>query len=154
MPVYVTLIRWTDQGRKNAADLPDRVDQVTERIKQAGGKVIGNYLTMGRFDQVAVIDVPNDETAAKLALVVAGRGNAVTETMRAFTMDEVRKLKKASGRAPAGPAGAGRRAPRSAPLAAHLEPARHARSSPGWRLRRARSILAAPCAGADRPDPG
>ncbi|TMD10379.1 MAG: GYD domain-containing protein [Chloroflexi bacterium] len=93
MPVYVTLIRWTDQGRKNAADLPDRVDQVTERIKQAGGKVIGNYLTMGRFDQVAVIDVPNDETAAKLALVVAGRGNAVTETMRAFTMDEVRKLK-------------------------------------------------------------
>ncbi len=93
MPVYVTLIRWTDQGRKNAADLPDRVDQVTERIKQAGGKVIGNYLTMGRFDQVAVIDVPNDETAAKLALVVAGRGNAVTETMRAFTMEEVRKLK-------------------------------------------------------------
>lgn len=92
MPLYVTLIRWTDQGRKNAADLPDRVAQVNERIKKAGGKVHGNYLTMGRFDQVAVIEAPDDETVAKLAIVVAGRGNAATETLRAFTMEEMRKL--------------------------------------------------------------
>jgi len=92
MPVYITLIKWTDQGRKAAADLPERVAQVNQRIQQAGGKVHGNYLTMGRFDQVAVIEAPDDETVAKLALVVAGRGNAVTETMRAFTMEEMKKL--------------------------------------------------------------
>ena len=86
MPVYVTLIKWTDQG------LPARVAQVDQRIQQAGGKVLGNYLTMGRFDQVAVIEVPDDETAAKLAIVVAGRGNATTETLRAFTMEEMKKL--------------------------------------------------------------
>jgi len=92
MPVYITLIKWTDQGRKAAADLPERVAQVNQRIQQAGGKVHGNYLTMGRFDQVAVIEAPDDETVAKLAIVVAGRGNAVTETMRAFTMEEMKKL--------------------------------------------------------------
>jgi len=54
--------------------------------------VLGNYLTMGRFDQVAFLEVPDDETAAKLAIMVAGRGNATTETLRAFTMDEMKKL--------------------------------------------------------------
>ena len=63
-----------------------------QRIQQAGGKVLGNYLTMGRFDQVAFLEVPDDETAAKLAIMVAGRGNATTETLRAFTMDEMKKL--------------------------------------------------------------
>src|SRR5438105_15774270 len=86
MPVYVTLIKWTDQGRKAAADLPERVAQVNQRIQQAGGKVHGNYLTMGRFDQVAVIEAPDDETVAKLAIVVAGWGIAVSESMRGGTL--------------------------------------------------------------------
>lgn len=92
MPIFVTLIKWTDQGRKDVATLPDRIDAVKKRVEQAGGKVIGNYITMGRFDQVAITEAPDEETIAKLALVIAGRGNATTETLRGFTPDEVRKL--------------------------------------------------------------
>jgi len=92
MPVYISLIKWTDQGRSKAGSLPDRVGEVDKRIASLGGKAIGNWLTMGRFDQVAVVEAPDDETAAKLLMVVAERGNASTETLRAFTMDEVRKL--------------------------------------------------------------
>ncbi len=92
MAVFVTLIKWTDQGRKDVGTLPDRVDAVEKRVADAGGKVIANYATMGRYDQIAITEAPDDETIAKLALVIAGRGNAVTETLRCFTMDEVRKL--------------------------------------------------------------
>ena len=92
MPVYISLIKWTDQGRSKAGSLPDRVGEVDKRSASLGGKAIGNWLTMGRFDQVAVVEAPDDETAAKLLMVVAERGNASTETLRAFTMDEVRKL--------------------------------------------------------------
>jgi len=92
MATYVTLIKWTDQGRKEVASLPDRIDAVSKRVEQAGGKVIGNYVTMGRFDQVAIVEAPNDEIAGKLALMVAERGNATTETLRSFSSDEVRKL--------------------------------------------------------------
>lgn len=92
MPVYVTLIKWTDQGRKDVASLPDRAAAVTKRVEAAGGKVLGNYVTLGRFDQVAITEAPDDETVAKLVLMIAGRGNAVTETLRGFTPDEVRKL--------------------------------------------------------------
>jgi uncharacterized protein with GYD domain len=68
------------------------VGEVDKRIESMGGKSIGNWLTMGRFDQVAVVEAPDDDTAAKMLMVVAERGNAITETLRAFTMDEVRGL--------------------------------------------------------------
>lgn len=92
MPIYVQLIKWTDQGRKAVDSLPDRVEAVTQQIEQMGVKVIGHYLTMGRYDQIAIAEAPDDATVAKIAILIAGRGNATTETLRGFTMDEVREL--------------------------------------------------------------
>ena len=46
------------------------------------------YLTMGQYDAVAVIEAPDDETAAKGALITASAGNVSTETLRAFTEQE------------------------------------------------------------------
>lgn len=93
MPTYVQLLKWTDQGRKNAATIADRVDEVAKRSEaEFGIKIVGAYVTMGRYDQVVVCEAPNDEAVAKVAMLVAGRGNATTESFRAFTMDEVRAL--------------------------------------------------------------
>jgi len=92
MPIYVTLIKWTDQGRKDVANLPDRVAAVNKRLSEVGAKLVGNYVTMGHYDQIAITEAPSDEVIAKLALIIAGRGNARTETLRCFSMDEVRKL--------------------------------------------------------------
>ena len=92
MAIYVQLMKWTEQGRKNADSLPDRVEAVQKRVQDMGVKIIGHYLTMGQYDQIVICDAPDDETVAKVTLLVAGRGNVATETVRAFTMDEVRKL--------------------------------------------------------------
>jgi uncharacterized protein with GYD domain len=92
MPIYISLIKWTDQGRTKTTGLPDRVAEVNKRIESLGGKTVGNWFTMGRFDQVAVVEAPDDETAAKMLVTVAERGNAITETLRGFTMDEMRGL--------------------------------------------------------------
>jgi uncharacterized protein with GYD domain len=92
MGIYITLIKWTDQGRAKVDSLAERVGQVDKRVEALGGKVLGNYLTMGRFDQISVTEAPDDETAAKLLLIIAGRGNATTETLRAWTMEEVKGL--------------------------------------------------------------
>lgn len=93
MPTYIQLLKWTDQGRRDAATIADRVDEVVKRSEsEFGVKIIGAYVTMGRYDQVVVCEAPNDEAIAKVAMLVAGRGNATTESVRAFTMDEVRKL--------------------------------------------------------------
>ncbi|MGH2662534.1 MAG: GYD domain-containing protein [Actinomycetota bacterium] len=94
MPTYITLIKWTDQGRSKVDSLPDRVQEVEKRLTDHGAKNIGNWVTMGQYDQVAVVEAPDDATAGKLALMIAGRGNAITETLRGFTMDEVREMLK------------------------------------------------------------
>jgi uncharacterized protein with GYD domain len=41
---------------------------------------------------VAVIDAPNDEAVARLALGTAAMGNVRSETLRAFTEDEYRRI--------------------------------------------------------------
>jgi uncharacterized protein with GYD domain len=93
MPTYIQLLKWTDQGRKDAATIADRVAEVVKRSEsEFGVKIIGAYVTMGQYDQVVVCEAPNDEAIAKVAMLVAGRGNATTESVRAFTMDEVRGL--------------------------------------------------------------
>ncbi len=93
MPTYVQLLKWTDQGRMNAATIADRVDEVVKRSEaEFGIKILGAYVTMGRYDQIVVCEAPNDEAIAKVAMLVAGRGNATTESFRVFTMDEVRAL--------------------------------------------------------------
>lgn len=92
MPVYVSLVRWTDQGRTKAKDLPGRYQDGQQRIKNAGGREIGTWVTMGQYDMISVVEAPNDETMAQIALQIAGRGNAATETLRAFTVDEIAKL--------------------------------------------------------------
>ena len=41
-------------------------------------------------------EAPDDETVATLALAAGGRGNVRTETLRAFTEDEAKKLAAAT----------------------------------------------------------
>ncbi|MBI1984038.1 MAG: GYD domain-containing protein [Acidobacteria bacterium] len=92
MPTYITLAHWTQQGVEKVKDSPARLDAARKAFKALGADLKGFYLTMGRYDFVLITEAPNDETAAKAALAVASQGNVRTETLRAFTEDEYRKL--------------------------------------------------------------
>lgn len=67
MPTFVTLAKWTDEGIRNIKDSPKRRHAFEDRITSMGGKVKDAYLVMGEYDLVLVTEVPNDETAAKMA---------------------------------------------------------------------------------------
>lgn len=92
MPTYVTLIRYTEQGIKAFKDLPSRLEETRKAGEAVGAKLVAFYLTMGQYDAVVVSEAPDDETVATLALAAGGRGNVRTETLRAFTEDEAKKL--------------------------------------------------------------
>jgi uncharacterized protein with GYD domain len=57
-----------------------------------GGKIHGWYLTMGRYDAVLIAEFPNDEACARFFLSVGAQGNVTTQTMKAFTETEYRKI--------------------------------------------------------------
>lgn len=94
MPTYITLMRFTQQGVKNIKESPARLDAAKKAFKAGGGDLKHFYLTFGQYDGVIIADHPNDETAAKLALMTSSQGNVQTESFRAFTEDEYRKLIK------------------------------------------------------------
>jgi uncharacterized protein with GYD domain len=92
MPHFVTLIRYTQQGMTKIKESPTRLDAVKKAAGKAGGKIHGWYLTMGQYDAVSISEFPNDEAAAKFTLSDSALGNVTTETLKAFTEDEYRKI--------------------------------------------------------------
>jgi uncharacterized protein with GYD domain len=94
MPTYVSLLRFTEQGVKAIKDHPKRRAAAAKAIAGLGGKLVHSYLTMGRYDIVAIIEAPDDEAAAKFALMTGSQGNVSTETLRAFPEAEYDRLIK------------------------------------------------------------
>lgn len=93
MSTYIVLCKWTDQGRRESASLPERFDATSRFFTdETGGRVISAYLTFGRYDTVIVVEAPDDETLTRYLLYIGSRGYISTETMRGFTADEVRGL--------------------------------------------------------------
>lgn len=92
MATYISLLRFTQQGIKSIKDSPARVDAARKAYQAQGANLKAIYLTMGQYDIVTISEAPNDETVAKLALALGSLGNIQTETLRAFTEDEYRKI--------------------------------------------------------------
>jgi len=92
MPTYVVLANWTDQGIRAVKESPQRLDATRKAIEAAGGKLIGFYLTMGKYDEVLIVEGPSDAVAATMALGSGSQGNVRTETLKAFPEDEYRKI--------------------------------------------------------------
>jgi uncharacterized protein with GYD domain len=92
MPTYITLLCWTQQGLQSVKESPARLDRAREAIHAAGGELKAYYLTMGQYDGVAISEAPTDEVYAKTLLAIASAGAVRTETLRAFTEEDYRKI--------------------------------------------------------------
>lgn len=92
MATYITLLRYTQKGIENIKDSPARLDAAKRAFKAMGAELKEFYLVMGQYDAVVVSEGPDDETVAKLALAIGSAGAVRTETLRAFTEDEYRKI--------------------------------------------------------------
>ncbi len=92
MPSYVLLLHFTEQGIKNIKESPSRLDGVRKFFQEHGAQLKDFYLVTGQYDAVCICEVPNDEVLATLALSIGAKGNVRTETLRAFTEEEYRKI--------------------------------------------------------------
>lgn len=92
MPTYITLLRWTHKGAENIKQSPTRLDTAKKAFEAAGGRMTQFYLVMGQYDMVTISEAPDDETAAKMSLGAAASGTVQTETLRAFSEAEYRKI--------------------------------------------------------------
>ncbi len=92
MPTYISLLRWTPQGVQHLKESPSRLDAARKAFESAGVKMKNFYMVTGHYDMVIINEAPDDTAMAKAVLSVASRGSVQTETLRAFTEDEYRKI--------------------------------------------------------------
>ena len=92
MPTYISLLKYTEQGIRNIKDAPARVEQASARLAESNARIIGTWWTQGAYDAVVVTEFPDDETASAAALTLGIQGNVRTETMRAYTADEMQRI--------------------------------------------------------------
>ena len=92
MPTYIGLAQWTDQGIQNVKDTVRRVEEARSAFQRLGGRILNIYWTQGRYDIVAIVEWPDDETASAALLGLGMQGNVRTETLRAFTAEEMQRI--------------------------------------------------------------
>lgn len=91
MPMFIVLGKFTDQGAKNVRNISQGAKENMERGQRLGIKNHGWFLTQGEYDIVVIAEAPDAETMLAQAAGVAGTGNTRTETLRAFTLEEVQQ---------------------------------------------------------------
>jgi uncharacterized protein with GYD domain len=89
MATYVILANWTEKGVATAKDTVNRADSVKQLVASMGGEMTQIYWTLGRYDIVAIVTAPDEETAAAIGAAVSGLGSVRTESLRAFTASEM-----------------------------------------------------------------
>ena len=92
MATYISLLKYTQKGSEAIKQVPTRIDAGRAAAKAVGADIKQIYLVMGRYDVVIISEAPDDETAAKLALATGMQGNVQSETLRAFTESEFKKI--------------------------------------------------------------
>jgi uncharacterized protein with GYD domain len=92
MATYVILVNFTDQGVRNVKQTTERAKALSAAGTKLGVKVKETYWTMGMCDAVLIADAPNEEAMTALSLSVSSLGNIRTQTMRAYSADEMNKI--------------------------------------------------------------
>ena len=92
MGTYFIYAQWTDQGIRTIKESPKRLDLGKSKLKDMGGAIKAVYMTHGKYDMVAIVEVPNDEVLATYVLWLASQGNMRTHTVRAYTEEQYRRI--------------------------------------------------------------
>jgi uncharacterized protein with GYD domain len=89
MVTYIMLGQFTDQGIRSIKETTRRADAVKEMAKKAGATVKDVYWTQGPYDVAAIVEAPDEASATAFFLGIGALGNVRTQTLRAFTADEM-----------------------------------------------------------------
>ena len=89
MATFITLVTFTDQGIKNVKESPARLESFKALVEAQGGTLKSAYYTQGGYDMVVIVE-GNEAAVMTGNLKVGSLGNVRTQTMRGFSVDEMK----------------------------------------------------------------
>lgn len=87
MPHYIILGNFTKKGIEKIEDAPKRDEEARRIIEEAGGS-LQLFYTMGDYDFVAIMEMPDDESMLKFLLQTLRGKKVVMKTLKAWTEKE------------------------------------------------------------------
>lgn len=91
MATFIALTNFTDQGIRNIKESPDRYEAFKAMAEKLGVTVKSVFYTVGQYDLMLVVE-GSDEAVTTALLKGGSLGNVRTQTLRAFSVDEMRKI--------------------------------------------------------------
>ena len=85
--LFITLWRFR---KKPTKEMLAESRRLFEQMEKEGGKIVGFYWTLGRYDGVTIVEGPDEKSAIKSLLGFADLVS--TETLVALTAEEASKL--------------------------------------------------------------
>jgi uncharacterized protein with GYD domain len=92
MATFIMLGHFSDQGIRSVKDTTKRIEIVKAAAKKLGITVKDVYWTLGQYDTVLIAEAPDEATMTAFGLTVGAHGNVRTQTLRAFSAEEMGRI--------------------------------------------------------------
>lgn len=93
MATYVMTFQYTQQGIQQVKDSPARVEAAKQTIESLGGEVEAFYAVLGAdYDTMFIVEAPDEEAVARMALAISSQGSVRSSTHRAFAEHEFERI--------------------------------------------------------------
>lgn len=99
MPLYLTQTAYTQEAWHALVNNPqNRIDAIRPAIEKLGGKIINGYFAFGDYDVVAITEMPDNVSAAAIAIAFAAGGSckSIKTTPLMSQAEALDAIKKAS----------------------------------------------------------
>ena len=81
MPKFVMLSTLGPDGSQRLRESPERVREVSAEVEAMGVRVLEQFAVLGQWDFINILEAPDVETMAKVAMTLAARGTLKTMTL-------------------------------------------------------------------------
>ncbi len=88
MAKYIIISTLTDEGAKTLKRSPERVKEVNSELKEMGINVLEQYVVLGNFDFLNIIEADDDTAVTKGVVELLSRGSIRTTTYRIIPMND------------------------------------------------------------------
>ena len=92
MASYIALMNFTEQGIRTIKETTRRAEAAEALARKFGVTIKNVQWTLGAYDAVAQLDAPDDQALTAFELAIAAQGNVRTQTLRAFSRDEMNAI--------------------------------------------------------------
>ena len=71
MPTYIRLVKFSDEAVRSVRTTGAKMAEARKIIESNDGKLVSSWSTLGRYDVIAVVEAPDNETMMKISALIA-----------------------------------------------------------------------------------